>query len=310
MDLRRLRTFVAVAEHGAVSRAAEVLHITQPALSRQIAGLEDHLGFKLFQRAGRRLVPTVRAEEFLADARGLLEHASALDERAQNLRRGSMRELKVTGSALTVGALFPSFIGHYAEAVPDVRLSLIEAHMAGHLGMLERGEAHVAITVLNVIDFDELRFAARLLPQFQLQAACAHTFPLERAESIDIKGLAPHPLLVLDTSYATRGVFDAACRLARLRPNIAVESSSAHVLAALAEVGHGVAIIPSILKVDPWKLRVMRVTHRRAPLHLALAVMWDRRRTLPRYAEEFADLMDQHIRMMFFDGGPGPRRRR
>jgi DNA-binding transcriptional LysR family regulator len=75
MDLRRLKTFAAVAEHGTVLRAAQVLHITQPALSRQIAGLEQEVGFELFERIGRRLLLTPRGEQFLKDSRSLLAHA-------------------------------------------------------------------------------------------------------------------------------------------------------------------------------------------------------------------------------------------
>jgi len=69
MDLKRLKTFVTVAEHGTVSQAAEVLHITQPALSRQISTLEQDIGFPLFDRVGRHLVLTARGEQLLGECR-------------------------------------------------------------------------------------------------------------------------------------------------------------------------------------------------------------------------------------------------
>ena len=82
MDLRHVRTFVTVAEVGTVSRAAERLHVAQPALSRQIAHLEDELGLKLFDRVGRLLL-TSAGEQLLNDCRGLLNYARALGEQAQ-----------------------------------------------------------------------------------------------------------------------------------------------------------------------------------------------------------------------------------
>ena len=95
MDLRRTRTFVTVADLGSVSKAALRLRIAQPALSRQISELEQEVGFKLFDRVGRRLVLTGEGEQLLKDCRGLLNYASALDERAQLLRRGDTGVLKV-----------------------------------------------------------------------------------------------------------------------------------------------------------------------------------------------------------------------
>jgi DNA-binding transcriptional LysR family regulator len=82
MDLRHIRTFVTVAEVGTVSKAASRLHVAQPALSRQIAHLEDELGVRLFDRAGRRLLLTGEGEQLLSDCRGLLNSVRALGERA------------------------------------------------------------------------------------------------------------------------------------------------------------------------------------------------------------------------------------
>ena len=86
MDLRRARSFVTVVELGTVSKAAQHLHVAQPALSRQLHELEHELGFKLFDRVGRGLVLTGEGEQMLADCRGLLNYAAAVREKAQLLR--------------------------------------------------------------------------------------------------------------------------------------------------------------------------------------------------------------------------------
>src|SRR5215218_140291 len=89
MDLKRLRTFVAVADLGTVSKAALRLRISQSALSRQISDLEYECGFKLFDRIGRRLFLTTRGEQLLGDCRGVLGHMGSLGEpdRAAQARR-------------------------------------------------------------------------------------------------------------------------------------------------------------------------------------------------------------------------------
>src|SRR5215213_2086349 len=88
MDLRQLRTFVTIAEQGTVSKAAMVVRIAQPALSRQIISIEEELGLKLFERIRRRLVLTSEGEQMLADCRTVLDAVCALEERAHVLRRG------------------------------------------------------------------------------------------------------------------------------------------------------------------------------------------------------------------------------
>jgi DNA-binding transcriptional LysR family regulator len=299
MDLKRLRTFVAVAEHGTISAAAEVLHITQPALSRQLAGFEQELGFKLFGRGGNRLLLTAPGEQLLAECRSLIAHVAALSERAQALRRGDLAVLKIAGSALTVEGLFPDFLRRWEQRTAAPKLALIEADADRQLAMLERGEAHLAISVLNVIEMDERRFASRLLPWFRVLAAYAPSRPIGRGDTIEIGDLARYPLLLPNPTYATRSIFDAACRVAGARPDVRVESGAGHALLALAEAGHGVAIIPSIMRTDPSTLSTLRVTHRRKELGIELAVLWDRRRSFARHTEAFAEVLARYVKQTF-----------
>src|SRR5689334_9771124 len=98
MDFREVQTFVAVADLGTVSRAAERLHITQPALSRQIANLEGELGLKLFDRVGRRLLITSEGAQLLNECRGLLNYSRAVREQAEGLKRGDAGVLRVSSS--------------------------------------------------------------------------------------------------------------------------------------------------------------------------------------------------------------------
>src|SRR3954470_9167005 len=88
MDLRRMKTFVAVAELVTVTKAAVHLRIGQPALSRQISDLQQELGLRLFDRVGRRLILTAQGEQLLVDCRRVLTDLNSVRERADVLRRG------------------------------------------------------------------------------------------------------------------------------------------------------------------------------------------------------------------------------
>jgi DNA-binding transcriptional LysR family regulator len=300
MDLRHARTFVTVAELGTVSKAALRLRIAQPALSRQISALEQELGLKLFDRVGRGLVLTGEGEQLLSDCRGLLNYAAALGERAQLLRHGDIGVLKVAAGPQFIDGVISNFLHQYTERFPNVQVKLIEAIGWSDIrGLLERGEIHLGQNLAHAVQVGDRRFASQLLEPVDQLAACHPKLPLGKGLAIEIDRLAPHPLLMLDTSYIFRRTFDAACRLAGLEPNIVFESRTPHSLLAMAEGGHGVAIIPSTLRAHRYALRIVSVTYQRKPLREPLAVFWDKRRPLPRYAMAFCEMLEAHVREVF-----------
>src|SRR5579859_6480566 len=287
MDLRHARTFVTVAELGTVSKAALRLRIAQPALSRQLIELERELGLKLFDRVGRRLLLTGEGEQLLGDCRALLNYAGAIGERAQLLRRGETGVLKIAGSPQIIESVFSNFLHVYAERYPNVQVKLFEAIGTETLAMLERGEVHLGQHLAYAVQPGDLRFGKQPLESVELLAACHPPLLIGKAGAIDIRRLAPYPLLLLDAVFVFRRTFDAACRLAGLVPNIKFESRAPHTLLAMAEAGHGVAIIPSALRTHRYLLRIVSVTHRGKPLREPLAIFWDKRRPLPLYATAF-----------------------
>jgi LysR family transcriptional regulator, nitrogen assimilation regulatory protein len=292
MDLRRLRSFVAVAESGTVSKAALRLRITQPALSRQLGELQQELELKLFDRVGRGLVLTAEGEQFLEDCRGALGHIDSLGERAELLRRGDRGVLRVAASPQMIESILSIFLPLYAERFPDVHVKLSEHLGHEQTALLERGEVHLGIRH----DQGDRCFESRALPPDEVLAACAPELDLGHSGTIDIDRLVSYPLLLLASGYSIRRLFNAACRLADVEPNIRLESRAPHTLLALAEAGHGVAIIPALLTADRYILRIVRVTHRRKPLREPLAVHWDKRRPMPLYAETFCEALAEYMR--------------
>jgi DNA-binding transcriptional LysR family regulator len=300
MDLRRARTFVTVADLGTVSKAALRLRIAQPALSRQISDLEQELGFKLFDRVGRGLVLTGEGEQLLSDCRGLLNYAAALGERAQLLRRGDTGVLKVAAGPQFIDGVISNFLRRYTERFPNVEVKLTEAIGWSDIrGLLERGEIHLGQNLARAVQAGDQRFASQVLEPVEQLAASHPKLTLGKGTAIEIDRLAPHPLLMLDTSYIFRRTFDAACRLAGLELNIAFESRTPHTLLAMAESGHGVAIIPSTLRANGYALRIVGLAYRGKPLREPLAIFWDKRRPLPRYATGFCEMLAAYAREVF-----------
>src|SRR4051812_8213210 len=293
MDLKRLRTFVSVVELGTVSKAAVRMRISQSALSRQISDLEDECGFKLFDRIGRRLFLTTRGEQLLGDCRGVLGQVGSLAERIELLKHGNAGVLKLAAPPQTIESVLLKFLPRYAERFPDVRVKLTEALGMDQVPLLERGEVHLGIRHDQGMNpwFDSIP-----LPSDDVLAAYSPTWQLGRSDAVDIVSLAPYPLLLLDSGYSVRRLFNAACRLADVEPNILLESRAPHTLLALAEAGQGVAIIPSVLRTDRYRLKISRVTHRRKPLRDRYVIQWDKRRPMPGYAQNFCAALAEYMR--------------
>lgn len=306
MDLKRLRTFVAIADQGSMSKAASRLRISQPALSRHIATLQDELGVDLFELVGRRLSLTGAGEELLAEARDLLMRVEALGERAQSLRRGDSGVLRVAASPQMIEGAFPAFLRAYRSQHPQVRVKLTEAADADQLTSLERGDVHLA---LNVAEADASRFVIRPLPPMELLVAWNRSLGLAGGATVDVVALRDFPLLLLKPAYTTRKLFDAACRLARIEPNIYIESAAPHTLTALAESGFGAAIVPSTLRIGSRRLQIARLAYRGQTLQVALAMLWDKRRPLPRYAEAFVEGFAAHLQRVLPLARPRPGQR-
>jgi DNA-binding transcriptional LysR family regulator len=299
MDLKQLRTFVTVAELGTVSRAAERLHIAQPALSRQIRALEDGLGVALFDRLAGRLQLSSAGERLLGESRGLLNYARDLDERARLFQRPDAGVLKVAASPHFIEGVFPQFLRTFAKSYPEVQVRLVDVTGAATIGMLERGEIHLAQGAARLLRPGQSHIAGMPLVEVEMMAAWNPELALEAGKTVEIGQLAAHPLLQTGPEYVIRQTFDAACRLAGFEPNTALESRAPQALLAMAEAGHGIAIVPSALRSHAYRLKIARITYRRKVLSEPLHLLHDRRRPQPAYAIAFCKALVAHVRRIF-----------
>src|SRR5262245_32497797 len=113
MNLRHLRAFATIVDLGGLSRAATRLHLSQPALSRQIQALEADLGVPLFDRVGRRVQLTSQGEDLLQRVRRLLAEAESLGERARELQSGETGVLRVAATPQVIENLLAPFLIRY-----------------------------------------------------------------------------------------------------------------------------------------------------------------------------------------------------
>ncbi|HET7156040.1 MAG TPA: LysR family transcriptional regulator [Hyphomicrobiaceae bacterium] len=301
MNFKHLQTFVTICECGTVSRAAAQLRITQPALSRRIEALQNELSLRLFDNRGRRLLLTSEGKEFLRHSRALLAQAEAVLATGRALGDGRAGVLRVGGAPHTLAAFFPSFVTEYEKQNPNVRVRLFEAGAAKLLTMIEHGELHFAVTL--ALGHDHL--AKQLLPAVQLLTLTAPRSPYGGHGRVEVASLRDVPLLVMPPGYATRETFDAACRIAGVRGSVVFESAALNALAAFAEAGHGVAVVPATFRRKGERVRIGRLELRRKPVTMPLAILWDSDKPLPRFAEKFPAMFLAHVRALMRDDHNG-----
>jgi LysR family transcriptional regulator, cyn operon transcriptional activator len=278
MNLRFLRTFVAIADNNGFARAATRLNLTQSAASRQVHALETELGVRLFDRIGRRVKLTSQGEDLLIRSRRLLSDAESLGERARALKSGH------TGAPQIMENLLAHFSQHYRKRHPGVEIQFIEDQGGRLSDRLERCDMHVA-----VLPEGDDRFYCRLLYPMIVLAVMPQAHRLSRRVVLDVTDLADEPLLRLGPGFASYEWFNAACRAEQLRPRVLLESIAPPALIALARTGHGVALINSVVRIPLEKVRAAVVVHRGTPIGRWTVVAWNRQRFLPRYAEQFVE---------------------
>src|SRR5262245_41191793 len=146
MELRHLRYFVSVAERASVSRAAEDVHVSQPALSRQIRDLEAELGVRLFDRVGRRVELTAEGDDLLRHSRDVLARAQSVRERARALGGGAVGVLRVGATPQTTQSILAGFLARHRRLHPGIEVQLTEEGGVRLLDLLEQGALHLALS--------------------------------------------------------------------------------------------------------------------------------------------------------------------
>lgn len=306
IDLLRIRAFVAAADAGSLSRAAAILHLTQPALSKQIHSLEEELGVQLFHREGRGMQLTSSGKDLLQRSRQLLLDVESLSEQAQVLKSGATGVLKVGATSMTLESVLAPFLPAYRRRWPDVDVRITEDGGMRLLRQVHEGNIHLAITGPRDPD---LRFHV-LFPVRSIAVMTAN-HRLARRRTVELRELTDEPLLVLRPDFTLRQTFDAACHMSCLRPRLVFETSVPPALLAMARIRYGVAIVPSNQVIKDRTLRRVPVVHEGKSLGQWMAVNWHPRRQLPPYAGAFISELTAHTERTypgheFSYAAPGP----
>lgn len=294
MDLRQLRYLIAIAETGHMGRAAERVHVTQPALSQQMIRLSRELGAPVFERQGRSIRLTAVGTTLLRFAREVekdLREAYFAIDALRGLERGHVS----VGVVQTLNmSLLPATIAELTAAHPGIDVTVHE--LSGRA--IEDGVAEGRLDV--GIGFQPPRrrdLDTEPVLREPLTLICRRDHRLAEHQSLEIAALDDTPLALLAKGFVTRRIWDAATRQAGIRVRAQLEADTVSaLLATVSRSNYLATVLPLLALTEDDSHQLMQIPLERPTLTRAIALQWRRGSMHSHAADCLADIFRATVR--------------
>jgi len=283
MELRQLKYFITVAQELHFGRAAEALHLSQPALSKQIQALENSLDIQLLERTKHWVKLTNAGQKFLETAHRVLHEVEEGIQITRQVADGQRGKVRIGLTEATVFCLAPTILRTYRERYPQVDLILSSGGTEANVEALRTYQIDVGFVYLPI---REPTLSLSSLYEEIYVAALPASHPLTKHKQIPLSSLANQPLIFYPRSLAPvlYGSFIKCCEQAGFVPHIVQEAELAQTRLGLAAAGAGIAFVLA----DMQNLNAKGVVYR--PLigdfpRLKLAIAWRQTESSPVVCE-------------------------
>jgi DNA-binding transcriptional LysR family regulator len=249
MELRYLKYFVAVAERQNFTRAAEELHVAQPAISQQIKSLEEELGVSLLHRTKRSVKLTAAGNAFLSEAKQILAHAELSKQIARRAARGETGSLAIGHVCVSVSGFLPELIQSYRKRFPAVRVHLFELMPEQQLQAFAREKIDVGFTRPLAVA-DEKNFIQERIYRDRLTLAVPETHSFAKARHVRLEKIAGEDFVMFKRSEAPEMVDQVTqfCVKAGFTPQVVSEPLTIQTVLMAVASGIGVALVPGCVR--------------------------------------------------------------
>jgi LysR family transcriptional regulator, low CO2-responsive transcriptional regulator len=241
MDLRQLEILQAIAETGSFTASGRKLHVSQSAISRQIALLEEELGEPLFLRVGRQVRMTPAAESLVQLGQRVFqdvrETVGSITDRTGSLR-GTLR---LAGGMTVCLYVFPPLLKHMKRVHPQLDLRLTVATAIRSVEEIRAGRVDAGLLTLPVDESDLVTVPAL---HEELLVVAMPTHRLAKKRRIVAQDLAEEPFILFETGSATRHVIDAFFVNEKIEPPIVMDTENVEIIKAMVKTGLGISIVP------------------------------------------------------------------
>ncbi|QJQ94027.1 MULTISPECIES: LysR family transcriptional regulator [Halomonadaceae] len=286
MDTQSLEAFLAVADRGSFSLAGEQLHLTQPAVSKRIANLEDQLGRRLFDRIGRRVTLTEAGRLLLPRAREILLMVNDSRRALSNLAGDVGGSLTMATSHHVGLHRLPPILKAYTQAHPEVRMDMrfLDSEQA-YQDVLD-GELEIAVVTLAPAPDPQLTVVPVWIDR--LRFVCGREHPLAGREQLELSALSAYDAVLPGHLTFTRGIVVDTFARDGLKVNVALSTNYLETLKMMVAIGLGWSVLPETLIDD--EVHVLPIAHR--PIERPLGYLVHKSRTLSNAARSMLEMLE------------------
>tara|TARA_B100000767_G_scaffold229930_1_gene220810 strand:- start:331 stop:1206 length:876 start_codon:yes stop_codon:yes gene_type:complete len=285
MDSLALKAFMAVAEQGSFSRAADQLFLTQPAVSKRIIKLEQQLKTRLFDRIGRNVYLTVAGQHLLPKAKAILEAMADTVDELTNLSGRVGGQLRIATSHHISLHRLPKPLSKFIALYPQVELDIQFAESEVIYEGLLQGRWQLGIITLNPEPDTQIQQQAIWQDKMQFVAAPEH--PLTQQYSIELSQLSSFPALLSKTNTFTRSIVEQDFAAQNLALNVAMSTNNLDTIRMMVSIGMGWSILPHTLINSQIKV----IDTLSKPIVRQLGCAWHQQRSLSNAATAFIELL-------------------
>jgi DNA-binding transcriptional LysR family regulator len=290
LSLRQVRYFIAVAENGSVTGAAQQLSVSQSTVTEAVKGLEEELGVQLIERQARGVALSYKGQQFLRHARRILTEVSDAQRALRSQEAPLAGALHLGVTTLVAGYCLSDLLARFRRVFPGVQVSVVEDTRDYLEHLLLNGEIDVAVIIVsNLQDNVALETETLQTSHYHLWLPSGHR--LLRHGPVSLEATAGEPFIVLSVDEVEE-VTERYWRQAGVRPKVAFRTRSVEAVRSLVATGAGLAVLPD-LAYRPWSLEGDRIEAREIAESLpdlTVGVAWRKGLPLAPAAETFIEL--------------------
>jgi DNA-binding transcriptional LysR family regulator len=302
MDTQNLQAFLLVAETGSFSQAAEKLHLTQPAVSKRVALLEEQLQAHLFDRIGRNIGLTEAGQALLPHAKRVQQELQLAAQSVRDLDGDVGGELRLATSHHIGLHRLPPVLSYFSQAFPAVQIDIEFMDSEQAYELIMQGKAELAVVTLSPAEESSMITLPLWRDPLDFMVQAGH--PLTGSDSLELEQLGKHPAILPGLNTYTGQIVKRLFDERGLPLRISMATNYLETIRMMASVGLGWTILPRGMRDDT--LQILDV--RDATIERTLGCVYHRGRSLSRAASAFIDVLRDSADQDFpSDAGASPR---